>query len=132
MQTVIGSLAWLASTKQNGQGMIPTEFTADKSLVLVPEGRLDSSNVGAAETDVFGYLDGGYSRVVFDCARLDYISSAGLRLVLVTAKRLKQAGGKLALCGMKPHIREVFDISGFASILTIVDSRQEAEAAVGG
>ena len=45
-------------------------------------------------------------------------------------KRLSLKGGKLALCGLKPQIREVFEISGFISIVTVVDTRAEAEAAV--
>jgi anti-anti-sigma factor len=61
--------------------------------------------------------------------RRDYTSSAGLRLVPMTAKRLGKAGGKLALCRLKPHIHEGFEISGFVSILTLVGSRQEAAVA---
>ena len=59
---------------------------------------------------------------------MDYISSAGLRLVLVVAKRLKQDNGQLLLCGMQSHIREVFDISGFLAILNVADTRSEALA----
>jgi stage II sporulation protein AA (anti-sigma F factor antagonist) len=109
---------------------IPHETTGANVLVLMPEGRLDSSNVAAAEADFFAHLDRGPTKVVIDLERLNYISSAGLRLVLMAAKRLKHAGGKLALCGMQPQIREVFEISGFVSILTVVESRQDAEAAV--
>ncbi len=112
--------------------MIPSETTSADVLVLMPEGRLDSNNAAAAEAEVFALLDDGSARVVLDLDRLEYISSAGLRLVLMTAKRLKQVGGKLALCGLKPQVREVFEISGFVSILTVVGSRQEAEAAVAG
>jgi stage II sporulation protein AA (anti-sigma F factor antagonist) len=112
--------------------MIPNEVTRSKVLVLKPEGRLDSNNVGAAETEVFALLGQGYRHVVVDLSGLDYISSAGLRLILVAAKRLSMSSGKLALCAMKPNIREVFEISGFVSILTVVGSRQEAEAAVSG
>ena len=65
-------------------------------------------------------------QLVLDFAALDYISSAGLRLVLVLAKRLKQAGGKLVIYGMQPHVREVFDISGFLAILNVTGTRAEA------
>lgn len=111
-------------------GLIPTEVTAANILVLAPQGRIDSSNATAAEAEVLDHLN-GHSRVVLDCAKLDYISSAGLRLVLIAAKHLKRSGGKLALCAMQPQVREVFDISGFASILTVVGTRSEAESAVG-
>jgi len=111
---------------------IPSEAVAGDVLILIPEGRLDSGNAADAEADVLRHLDEGRSRIVLDLGGLDYISSAGLRLVLVAAKRLKQANGKLALCALRPHVREVFDISGFATILTIVETRNEAEAAVAG
>lgn len=110
--------------------MIPSEKTKGKVLVLKPEGRLDSNTINAAETEMFAFLEKGETRVVLDLSNLDYISSSGLRLVLMMGKRLNLKGGKLALCGLKPHIREVFEISGFISILTVVDSRAEAEAAV--
>ena len=69
--------------------------------------------------------------MVLDLARLDYISSAGLRVVLLLAKKLKQAGGALALCDIQPSVREVFEISGFLAILTVCDTRAQAVAALG-
>jgi stage II sporulation protein AA (anti-sigma F factor antagonist) len=111
--------------------MIPSEKTKGKVLVLKPEGRLDSNTINAAEADMFAYLEKGEIRIVLDLSNLDYISSSGLRLVLMMGKRLSLKGGKLALCGLKPQIREVFEISGFISILTVVATRAEAEAAVG-
>ena len=112
--------------------MIPSEKTRGKVLVLKPAGRLDSNTIGAAETEMFAYLEKGETRIVLDLSDLEYISSSGLRLVLMMGKRLSFKGGKLALCGLKPHIREVFEISGFISILTVVDTRPAAEAAVAG
>ncbi len=110
--------------------MIPSEKIKGKVLVLKPEGRLDSNTINAAETEMFSYLEKGETRIVLDLSNLDYISSSGLRLVLMMGKRLNLKGGKLALCGLKPQIREVFEISGFISIITVMDSRAEAEAAV--
>jgi stage II sporulation protein AA (anti-sigma F factor antagonist) len=110
--------------------MIPSEKTKGKVLVLKPEGRLDSNTINAAEADMFSFLEKGETRIVLDFSNLDYISSSGLRLVLMMGKRLNLKGGKLALCGLKPQIREVFEISGFISIVTVVDSRAEAEASV--
>ena len=70
----------------------------------------------------------GHKNLLLDFSGLDYISSAGLRLVLVVAKRLKQDNGQLLLCGMQSHIREVFDISGFLAILNVADTRSNALA----
>lgn len=100
------------------------------ATVFSPTGRLDSNSTGNAEKIVIGRMDEGASRIVFDFSGLDYISSAGLRLILVAAKRVKAAGGKLAICNMKEHIRDVFEMSGFLSILTVCPDRAEAERAV--
>lgn len=67
-------------------------------------------------------------RVVIDFAALDYISSAGLRVVLMTAKRAKQGKGTLVLCGLQPHVKEVFEISGFLKILEVAPDRLAALA----
>jgi len=110
--------------------MIQTERAKGKVLVMKPVGRLDSKTINAAETEMFSYLEKGETRIVLDLSELDYISSSGLRLVLMMGKRLSLKGGKFALCGLKPHIREVFEISGFISIVTVLGTRAEAEAAV--
>jgi stage II sporulation protein AA (anti-sigma F factor antagonist) len=99
-------------------------------LVVSPEGQINSANAGGIEADLLAHVEKGESRFVLDLANLNYISSAGLRVVLVLAKRLKQNAGALVLCEMQPHVREVFDISGFLAILTVVDSRQDAVAKV--
>jgi stage II sporulation protein AA (anti-sigma F factor antagonist) len=110
--------------------MIESEKTRGKVLVLRPVGRLDSNTITGAEAEMFSHLEKGENRIVLDLSQLDYISSSGLRLVLMMGKRLSLKGGKLALCGLKPQIREVFEISGFISIVTVVATREEAEAAV--
>ena len=69
---------------------------------------------------------GGAAKLVIDFSSLDYISSAGLRVLLGTAKRLSQAKGALRLFGLNETVREVFEISGFATILTVVDTEANA------
>ena len=95
-------------------------------LALNPEGQLNSGNAAAAEAEIMEHLARGTNQLLLDFSELDYISSAGLRVVLVAAKRLKQSAGQLVLCGLRPHIREVFDISGFLTILTVAETRQQA------
>lgn len=104
---------------------LATESTASATIVPL-QGQINSANATAIEADVLTLIDGGAKHLVFDFSALDYISSAGLRMVLVTAKRLKQDGGKLVLCAMQPHVREVFDISGFLAILNVEPTRAEA------
>lgn len=99
---------------------------AGRVLVLAPEGRLDSSTAKAFEESIVGCIDSGESQVVVDFQRLDYISSAGLRVILMAAKKLKGQGGRIALSSLNQNIREVFDISGFSSILDIHPSQDAA------
>lgn len=98
----------------------------DGTVVVSAEGQINSGNASAIEADLLSHVEKGEHRMVLDLALLGYISSAGLRVVLLLAKRLKQANGKLVLCGLQSRVREVFDISGFLAILTVVDTREEA------
>jgi len=93
-----------------------------------PKGRIDSATGPAFEKDVLRQIDDGHRRLLLDFADLQYISSAGLRIVLLAAKRMKAAGGRLALCSLNPQIAEVFEISGFSRILDIHPSRDAALA----
>lgn len=95
-------------------------------LVANLQGRLDSTNSAAVEAELLGRVNGGAGGLVLDFSRLDYISSAGLRVVLVVAKRLKAAGSNFVLAGLQPHIKDVFEIAGFLSILDVAGSRAEA------
>ena len=97
-------------------------------LVADLHGRLDSANSSVVEADLLERVTSGEGAVLLDLGRLDYISSAGLRVVLVVAKRMRQAGRTLVLCGLQPNIRDVFEISGFLGILDVVAKRSDALA----
>ena len=84
--------------------------------IVVVEGRLDAAQAAAAQS----FLDGVAGRLTLDCARLEYISSAGLGVLLKTQKRLKAGGGSLRLAGMSPHVHDVFSYAGFDQIFEIV------------
>ena len=103
---------------------------ADDIQVVRPQGRLDSTSGPAFEKDLIRTIDIGSRRMVLDFSGLQYISSAGLRVVLLAAKRMKLSGGRLALCSLSRQIGEVFEISGFGSILDIYPSYDEAVAAL--
>ncbi len=98
----------------------------DGVLVLLPVGRLDSGNARSFESVVMQRISDGEQRVIVDFGRLDFISSSGLRVLLLAAKALKADAGKLILCGMRTHIEEVFRISGFDRIIPIEASREAA------
>lgn len=89
-------------------------------------GRLDSANAATVEAELLARLAAEAGGVVIDFTRLDYISSAGLRIVLVIAKRMKQGSRRLVLTGFQPNIKDVFEISGFLNILDVASSRADA------
>lgn len=106
---------------------ISTETSGD-ILIIKPQGLLNSNNAPDLEAQVLALVDEGARKLLLDFTALDYVSSAGLRVVLVLAKRLKKEGGHLVLCSMQPHVREVFDISGFLTILNVEPDRASAMA----
>lgn len=107
--------------------MIESDWVEDV-LVLALKGRLDSVNASAVEASITDQIKQGANRLVLDFTEIAYVSSAGLRVVLVVAKRLKEVGGKLVLVGLAPSVHEVFSISGFLQILTVCDTREAALA----
>jgi anti-sigma B factor antagonist len=89
-------------------------------------GRLDSNTSPEFEKKIFGVIEDGTRGVIVDFESLDYISSAGLRVLLKAAKELKRSEGKIVLCSMKEYIKEVFEIAGFVSLFPIVSSVGDA------
>ena len=100
--------------------------TSNEATVAVITGRIDSATSKDLETKLIPIINSGTRKLVIDFAKVDFISSAGLRIMLIVAKKLKQGNGKMALCCLKDTIKEVFDISGFSSIIPIFPTREEA------
>ncbi len=100
-------------------------------LILAPRGRVDSSNSKAFEERVLGHLNNGEKCLLVDFSALDYISSAGLRVFLMAAKRIKAAQGTLALCALNDNVREVFEVTGFSAIFQIYPTREETLRSLG-
>ncbi|MGE5543831.1 MAG: STAS domain-containing protein [Bacillota bacterium] len=103
-----------------------SERKQDGVLILGLDGRLDASTASTLEKHLLGSIEGGELKLVLDFSSLDYISSAGLRVLLMAAKKIKSAGGKLVLACLKSHVKEVFDIAGFSSIFPIFSAQEEA------
>jgi anti-sigma B factor antagonist len=93
-------------------------------------GRLDSHSAPELDRQIMAAIDGGQTRLVIDCAGLDYITSAGLRVLNKTAKKLARSDGRLVLSTMEDYVREVFEIAGFDAFLAIVPDRDAALALV--
>ena len=90
--------------------------------------RLDASNGPTLETQILSVIDGGARRLLLDCSDMQYVSSAGLRVVLAIVKRMKAVNGQLALCSLSEPVAEVFKISGYDTILEIFPDREAATA----
>ena len=101
-------------------------------VVVVPRGRIDSTTSGTLETHLAGLSKTGQPRIVIDFTDVDYISSAGLRVMLTLAKRIRDARGGLALCSLGETVRQVFELAGFLPLFSIEGSRDGAVRAVGG
>lgn len=100
---------------------IHTRKEANATVVTIT-GRLDAVTAPEYEKVLNGLIGGGGIAFVVDFDGLDYISSAGLRGLLVTAKQLKGKGGQVRFANVKGTVKEVFDISGFGAIFQMDDS----------
>ena len=93
-------------------------------------GRIDGTNSADFEQAIRTAVQDDDRAVIVDLEQLSYISSAGLRAVLLTAKYLSNQGAKFALCSLTGPIKEVFEVSGFDKIIAIHGSRADALADV--
>ncbi len=95
-------------------------------LLLRFVGRLDALSTPEAEKKVLHSIDLGSSKILMDFSGVDYISSAGMRMLLAVAKRLKTQSGKLTVCSITTNVMDVFKMSGFDHVLDLTPSEEEA------
>ena len=107
-----------------------SERSVGQVTILKPSGRIDSQSSPEFESALTDKLN-SIQNVILDFADVPYISSAGLRVVLVVAKRMSRGQGQFALASLKPEILSVFKVSGLTSILKIFDTPEGALAAFG-
>ena len=96
---------------------------ADEVKVLGFKGKLDTQTSPDAQEQLIGLIENGEKKILVNFENLDFISSAGLRVLLMAAKKMKSSGGKLILCAMSEHVQEVFDIAGFTAVFNIEADR---------
>ena len=97
--------------------------------VAVPSGRVDYNNAAEFETSLAPLVKtagGSKGMLVLDFGGVDYISSAGLRVLMVTAKELRGAGARIAVTNLKPVVAEIFAISRFDRVLNVFPSVRAA------
>jgi anti-anti-sigma factor len=95
-------------------------------LVVDLDGRLDTQTSVPASDQLMGIAKSGHRKVLLNLDRLEYVSSAGLRVILQSAKLLQAADGEMKLCRANGLVKEVLEISGFISLLRVYDAEQDA------
>lgn len=108
------------------------EARLDGVVAVAPAGRIDTTTAPMLERHLVALLTGGERRIVVDFSGVDYISSAGLRVLLLLARRVQEANGRLALCAMGEPVRQVFHLAGFLPLFTVCDSRDAAVRQIAG
>ena len=107
-----------------------SEKSHGRVTVVTARGRLDGNTSGAFGAHLENFTAVSEPRLVVDFAGVDFVSSAGLRAVLVVLKRVKAANGRLAFCSVQAPVREVLDIAGFTAMLDLHPTQAEAVAAL--
>ncbi len=95
-------------------------------FILAVDGNLDAEGTQAMEEKVLALLEAGETSLLFDFSQLDYINSSGLRVLVLAYQRLKKASGRVAICGIKDYIQEVFEVSGYDKIFPLFPDRNGA------
>ena len=127
--TVEAALTGAPRTRPSGDGaeLQVAERREGRAIVLSLNGRLDGDGGAILVERTSAVIARGTTRLVLDCEGLTYISSAGLRAVLIGAKTFREAGGKFFIAALSPQCRSVMDMSGF---LSVIDYRETCEAAL--
>ena len=98
------------------------------AVVVEVEGRIDGATAGDLESSMMAEIEETDKVVVCDLSGVSYVSSAGLRAILVVAKRLSKQAVEFSICGLNGPVAEVFHISGFDRIFKVYEKREEALA----
>jgi anti-anti-sigma factor len=103
------------------------ETTKEKNTVIVSvKGKIDAVTAPEFEKALANLMEKGEDAFLLNFSGLEYVSSAGLRSILSTAKQLKPKSGKILFCGLTGPVKDVFKISGFGTIFKIFETREDA------
>ncbi len=95
------------------------ESRRDGNLIIAPSGRIDTTTSPIFDRHLSSVIDRGDTQIVIDLENLEYISSTGLSAFISAAKKVKAAGGRIALAGLNKRIRLVFEMSGFLRLFPV-------------
>jgi anti-anti-sigma factor len=106
------------------------EERVGEAFVVTAKGRLDGASSSIFADRIGGLITDQKPKLLVDFAGVDFVTSAGLRAVLMVLKKVKAANGSFALCGVQDSVRDVLDISGFTAMLSIHPARSDGIAAL--
>lgn len=110
----------------NIEGLIELKEDAREDvLILHLHGRLDAVSSPVAERRVFDYINNGQHKLLLEFSGVDYLSSAGMRMLLSTTKKLRTLTGQLVICSVTPNVMDVLKMSGFDHVLEIVKTEED-------
>ena len=102
-----------------------------KTFIAIIEGRVDGATSRQFHDDLEAAITRENQAVLLDLEECGYISSAGLRVILLLARMCQKQGAELAICSMSEAVREVFSISGFKQLIASYPTREEALSNLG-
>jgi anti-anti-sigma factor len=103
-----------------------TTRDSDGKTVAALSGSLDTTSAPEVGAHLEESISAGAAKIIVDLTGVEFVSSAGLRILLVAAKKLRASGGDLGVCGLNETVQEVFDMSGFSTILKVFPNSDEA------
>lgn len=101
-------------------------YKQDRFLVVKVSGRMDATTAPEFEKSCLEWIQQDESMLIADMEGLEYMSSAGLRSILIVGKKLKSVSGSLSFISLSPNVAHVFSISNFASVFPVHDSLDQA------
>jgi anti-anti-sigma factor len=111
---------------------LPQRRFAD-TVVLAPAGRIDHGSAEDFKSALRPHLEtcaAGQDQLILDLSGVDYISSAGLRVLMLARKQTKAQGGTLVVAGLRNVVKEIFEISRFTVVFTIFETVRDALASI--
>ena len=103
-----------------------TQIETNGVVVVALQGRLDTNTSAILEEELLELADEKSHRIVVDLSELGFISSSGLRVLLTAGKKSKRVTGRIVLCALTDHVKQVFDVAGFTMLFSMYPSQEDA------
>ena len=107
-----------------------TSWNASEPDIMEISGRLDADTALIVEEDALLCIRSGAREMLLDCSGLESVTGAGMQTLLRLAREMRAARGKLAVCNLRPQVKEMFDVCGIENMIAIYEDRATARAAL--